>query len=123
MQLQPRPIVGANNYRNIRNFELTLMFPALRSSALRRHSALFNTCRGPISRRWVHQEESTPKSGYKARRDSWLNPTILVLGFIPILTFTLGTWQLQRLQWKVNLIDELKEKLEREPITLPRQVK
>lgn len=42
---------------------------------------------------------------------------------MPIFTFALGTWQLQRLQWKVNLIDELREKLEREPIILPRQVK
>jgi surfeit locus 1 family protein len=42
---------------------------------------------------------------------------------MPIFTFTLGTWQLQRLQWKVDLIDELREKLEREPIVLPRQVK
>ena len=99
------------------------MFSALRSSAFRRHSALFRTCRGPISGRWVHQDGSTLKSGFKARRDSWLNPTIFVLGFIPIFTFALGTWQLQRLQWKINLIDELKEKLEREPITLPRLVK
>jgi surfeit locus 1 family protein len=42
---------------------------------------------------------------------------------MPIFTFGLGTWQLQRLKWKVNLIDELGEKLEREPISLPRQVK
>jgi surfeit locus 1 family protein len=42
---------------------------------------------------------------------------------MPIFTFALGTWQLQRLQWKVNLIDELQEKLEREPISLPRHVK
>jgi len=39
---------------------------------------------------------------------------------MPIFTFALGTWQLK---WKVNLIDELQEKLEREPINLPRQVK
>lgn len=42
---------------------------------------------------------------------------------MPIFTFSLGTWQLQRLQWKVNLIDELREKLEREPISLPQRVK
>ncbi|KAF7979407.1 hypothetical protein HWV62_42522 [Athelia sp. TMB] len=45
------------------------------------------------------------------------------MGFMPFFTFGLGTWQLQRLQWKVNLIDELREKLEREPISLPQQVK
>jgi cytochrome oxidase assembly protein ShyY1 len=42
---------------------------------------------------------------------------------MPIFTFGLGTWQLQRLQWKVNLIDEMQEKLEREPIGLPQHVK
>ncbi|KZP25442.1 SURF1-domain-containing protein [Athelia psychrophila] len=44
------------------------------------------------------------------------------MGFMPIFTFALGTWQLKRLQWKVNLIDELREKLEREPINLPHHV-
>lgn len=48
---------------------------------------------------------------------------MLVVGFIPIFTFALGTWQVQRLQWKVALIDELKEKLEREPMILPRHLK
>lgn len=42
---------------------------------------------------------------------------------MPLFAFGLGTWQLQRLQWKVNLIDELREKLERQPISLPPQVK
>ena len=48
---------------------------------------------------------------------------MIVVGFIPIFTFALGTWQVQRLQWKVALIDELKEKLDREPMILPRHLK
>lgn len=77
-------------------------------------------CAGVRSLRLVHTEETT---NYTARKDSWYSPTILLLGFIPIFTFALGTWQLQRLQWKISLIDELEEKLERDPIRLPRRVK
>ncbi|PSS05461.1 hypothetical protein PHLCEN_2v3841 [Hermanssonia centrifuga] len=47
---------------------------------------------------------------------------MFVAGLVPILTFALGTWQVERLKWKVNLIDELKEKLQREPMPLPRKI-
>ncbi|KAF8844101.1 SURF1-domain-containing protein [Paxillus ammoniavirescens] len=78
----------------------------------------------PQLHRFVHTGESPGPgtSNYAAKKVSWINPTILVLGFIPIFTFALGTWQLQRLQWKINLIDELEEKLERDPILLPKRI-
>ncbi|KAG9128004.1 surf-like protein [Ceratobasidium sp. 392] len=60
-------------------------------------------------------------SGGKSRF-SWTSPTTLVLGFIPVFTFGLGTWQIQRLQWKLALIDELEEKARREPLILPKRV-
>lgn len=60
---------------------------------------------------------------YGAKRHSMLGPTMLLVGVIPFFTFALGTWQVQRLQWKVNLIDEVREKMEREPIGLPKRVK
>ncbi|GBE77684.1 Cytochrome oxidase assembly protein [Sparassis crispa] len=41
---------------------------------------------------------------------------------MPIFTFALGTWQVQRLKWKVALIDELEEKLHLEPMLLPKQI-
>lgn len=62
-------------------------------------------------------------SSYSPRRERWVTPTMLLLGFVPIFTFALGTWQLQRLQWKVNLIDELEEKLQLQPLSLPRRIK
>ncbi|KAI0001647.1 SURF1-domain-containing protein [Russula vinacea] len=61
-------------------------------------------------------------SPYSAKRYSFLNPTFVALGLIPVLTFALGTWQVQRLRWKVDLIDQLSEKLQREPIPLPSKV-
>ena len=60
---------------------------------------------------------------YSVKRHPLLNTTMLVLGTIPVFTFALGTWQVQRLKWKVSLIDELTEKLEREPLSLPNKVK
>jgi hypothetical protein len=75
------------------------------------------------TRRWLHSEDSQAAQSYTARKNSWFSPTIFVLGFIPVFTFALGTWQMQRLQWKVALIDELQEKLHREPIFLPKRVK
>lgn len=60
---------------------------------------------------------------YKPRREPWVNPTMLFIGIIPFFTFALGTWQLQRLQWKVGLIDELEEKLQLQPLSLPPKIK
>ncbi|KAI0375151.1 SURF1-domain-containing protein [Pilatotrama ljubarskyi] len=63
-----------------------------------------------------------PSQTYRAKREPLITPTMVLVGIIPIFTFALGTWQVQRLKWKVALIDDLEEKLEREPIPLPPQV-
>jgi len=47
---------------------------------------------------------------------------MVLLGIMPIFAFALGTWQVERLKWKVNFIDELEEKLQRDPMLLPRNV-
>jgi hypothetical protein len=72
--------------------------------------------------RLQHTERGAGPS-YSAKRFSAVNPTLVALGLIPVLTFALGTWQVQRLKWKVDLIDQLSEKLQREPIPLPSKVK
>jgi hypothetical protein len=72
--------------------------------------------------RWVHGGTETTIS-QKAKRGYWLSPTLLVVGSIPVLTFALGTWQLQRLQWKVDLIHDLEEKMQQKPVSLPNRVK
>jgi len=71
--------------------------------------------------RFQHTEKGGPS--YSVKRYSFLNPTLVALGLIPVLTFALGTWQVQRLKWKVDLIDQLSEKLQRDPIPLPSKVK
>lgn len=101
-------------------------------------SSLFSLGTQPL-RRWVQRWprnvsprhlskrlESTsthPGQQYKTKRDSLLSPTMVLLGIMPFFTFGLGTWQVERLKWKINLIDELNEKLEREPMFLPRRIK
>lgn len=60
---------------------------------------------------------------YKPRKERYITATMVLLGTIPVFAFSLGVWQVQRLKWKVNLIDELEEKLQLPPLTLPRRIK
>ncbi|XP_066596086.1 surfeit locus protein 1 [Prorops nasuta] len=38
---------------------------------------------------------------------------------IPAITFVLGTWQIYRLKWKLNLIDDMKRRTSQDPVDLP----
>lgn len=64
-------------------------------------------------------EDSVPRMTNRSR---W-GGTAFVLGIMPIFTFGLAVWQVQRLQWKVALIAEVDEKLTRDPIPMPPRVK
>ncbi|AWP15508.1 putative surfeit locus protein 1 isoform 2 [Scophthalmus maximus] len=61
------------------------------------------------------QSSSTAASAEKGE-DSFLKWFLLL---IPATTFGLGTWQVKRRQWKLQLIDELKRLTTAEPIPLP----
>ena len=65
----------------------------------------------------LHQS-SRAQSG----RRRW-GPVTIGLAFCPIITFGLGTWQVQRLRWKVDLIENLEERMSLDAIPLPRKVK
>lgn len=41
------------------------------------------------------------------------------LALIPIISFALGTWQIQRLDWKTNLITKFEDRLLKPPMPLP----
>lgn len=43
----------------------------------------------------------------------------LFFQIIPITTFGLGTWQIQRREWKLDLIKMLKDRTMADPIPLP----
>ncbi len=101
------------------------MFPFGRFVQLRPQSLLHHRlqCFKQTKRNlWWRQKSEVPVI-YKPRKESWITPTMVIVGIIPFFTFALGTWQLKRLKWKINLIDELEEKLQLHPMTLPRQIK
>ena len=52
----------------------------------------------------------------------YTSPILYVLAFLQCLAMYLGFWQLRRLKWKVSLIDELEDKLRRDPLPLPRNI-
>jgi surfeit locus 1 family protein len=100
-------------------------------SSLLRHKIFYNTSlRGWTQYIKLHNsarlESTSAGSGpsqYSVKQTRMLSPSMILLGIIPIFTFALGTWQVERLKWKVNLIDELQEKLSRDPMVLPRRIK
>ncbi|KAI9860011.1 MAG: surf-like protein [Trichoglossum hirsutum] len=49
-------------------------------------------------------------------------PGLIVLALVPITAFALGTWQVQRLEWKTKLIAKFEDRLIREPLPVPPQV-
>lgn len=49
-------------------------------------------------------------------------PGLIILAIIPITAFALGSWQVQRLQWKTDLIAKCEDRLFREPLPLPPRV-
>ncbi|CAG8023013.1 unnamed protein product [Penicillium olsonii] len=49
-------------------------------------------------------------------------PGLIILALIPITAFILGTWQVQRLDWKTKLIAKYEDRLVKPPLPLPPRV-
>merc|ERR1712225_81792 len=79
----------------------------------------FGTSQGSRSQTASSSSSSSAASGSSPSPRYDVTGTTLVLGLIPVLTFGLGAWQIKRLQWKVNLIQELDEKLSKPAMPLP----
>lgn len=76
-------------------------------------------------KRYFSTETSTEpvmKEVYKPKQRKFGLGTALICT-VPFVAFGLGTWQVQRLRWKVNYINTLEDRLEREAIPLPRRIK
>lgn len=58
-----------------------------------------------------------------AQRRSILRPLNFLVVLIPFFTFSLGIWQVKRLRWKLDLIDEIQRNVERDPMILPPNIK
>ncbi|KAF2150387.1 SURF1-domain-containing protein [Myriangium duriaei CBS 260.36] len=60
--------------------------------------------------------DNPPQLVRAGRKHTW---GLAVLAFIPITAFALGTWQVQRLGWKTELIARFEDRLVRDPLPLP----
>ncbi|GAA5892681.1 cytochrome oxidase assembly protein SHY1 [Sporobolomyces salmoneus] len=69
-----------------------------------------------------HASTSTSHLSQSARDKIRARPFLLLVGLMPIFTFGLGAWQIKRLKWKVDLIDQLDKKLHQEPVGLPARI-
>ncbi|BGP15259.1 surf-like protein [Rhodosporidiobolus nylandii] len=87
----------------------TSLQPALPSSA------------SPFSARHASSSSSSHVS-QTARDKLRARPFLLLVGLMPVFTLGLGIWQVKRLQWKVDLIDQLDSKLHQAPVRLPARI-
>lgn len=55
----------------------------------------------------------------KDKKERRFQPALFVLLAVPLLCGYLAVWQIERLKWKVELIDELEMNLLRPPLRLP----
>ena len=91
---------------------------------------LRNTIRTPLIQQIRHQSTNPADApGFRSIVD---NPPklirsnrkhkpfgLIILAAIPITSFVLGCWQVQRLSWKTDLIARFEDRLVREPLPLP----
>ncbi|KAL4970004.1 cytochrome oxidase assembly protein SHY1 [Aspergillus stella-maris] len=70
--------------------------------------------------RWVSPIDQPAQIVRAGRRRH--GPGLIILALIPIISFALGTWQIQRLDWKTKLIAKYEDRIVREPLPLPPRV-
>lgn len=82
-----------------------------------------------LQRRFQHQRVDDPNFISLVDQPQQLVSTnkkhglgLIVLAIIPLTAFGLGTWQIQRLKWKTDLIARYEDRLVREPLPLPPRI-
>ncbi|KAJ2551290.1 surf-like protein, partial [Coemansia sp. RSA 1933] len=78
----------------------------------------FSKTRRAYSQR-LGADDSVSDAEWKSRLYSWKS---VVMCTIPLIAFGLGTWQAQRLKWKLALLEEVNDRMHRRPIALPLRV-
>lgn len=78
--------------------------------------------RQPV-RRHAARHSSSSTQYTTSTRNFKLTPTTAVLCFVPVLTGFLGVWQLQRLKWKLKLIEDVDTAMAKDPMILPNDIK
>ncbi|KAJ1799582.1 surf-like protein [Coemansia sp. RSA 2399] len=64
-------------------------------------------------------DDSVADTEWKGKLYSWKS---LLMCAVPLIAFGLGTWQVQRLKWKLALLDEVNDRMHRRPIAFPLRV-
>ncbi|KAI8883597.1 SURF1-domain-containing protein [Backusella circina FSU 941] len=90
----------------------------LRSTFCNNNKCIVNTTKRLLS---TETEQPIVKEVYRAKQRKFGIGTLL-LCTIPFVTFGLGTWQVQRLRWKVKYIETLEDRMDREAIPLPKRI-
>ncbi|KAL1959601.1 hypothetical protein VTO42DRAFT_1636 [Malbranchea cinnamomea] len=65
---------------------------------------------------WISVADHPPQLVRTGRKHG---PGLIILALIPITAFALGTWQVQRLDWKTKLIAKFEDRLVKPPLPLP----
>lgn len=63
--------------------------------------------------------DNPPELVRTGRKHGW---GIIVLAIIPVTAFFLGTWQVQRLKWKTELLAKCEDRIVRPPLPLPNRI-
>ncbi|CAF1070531.1 unnamed protein product [Adineta steineri] len=66
----------------------------------------------------IYQSNNRPFTLSKRNKKDKIDSGALFLLIIPVSTFLLGCWQVNRRKWKINLIQTLKSRIDAEPISL-----
>lgn len=102
---------------------------ALRSTATRTHARRQATTTSsssssstPVRRPPTPRAPSQASPQASAKTESNFTPFLLVLTAVPITCAYLTYWQIERLKWKVELIEELELNLGRRAVRLPDEI-
>ncbi|KAI7871862.1 SURF1 family-domain-containing protein [Spinellus fusiger] len=109
----------------LRHFGRWTPFPRLWNSQYRGQSnALVRRCNSTVTPPPPTTTTTTANGSGKEYRtkQSRFGLGTAILCTIPFITFGLGTWQVQRLRWKVGLIQRLEERMFLPAIPLPRRI-
>ncbi|KAK5654364.1 hypothetical protein OQA88_7273 [Cercophora sp. LCS_1] len=63
--------------------------------------------------------DNPPELVRTGRKHGW---GIIVLAIIPVTAFFLGSWQVQRLKWKTELLAKCEDRIVRPPLPLPNRI-
>ena len=103
----------------------TKVLPNLASSSKSASRPISNSFgihpRTPLNRLTRRYYAETPFP--TARKQSPFRPISVLVMLVPFVTFGLGIWQVKRLGWKLDLIDDIQRNIEKEPLILPPNVK